>query len=313
MDLKTFWLGWRRDILRVAAFCAAALALGVLINHARGRAHRAREQLVGLLPRGLGGLPDGLGEDDADSSAAPRVPGERWTYHAPIARGQWVWVRDRAGSVTVEPTRGESLEVRAEKTFGHSDPSSVRVVAVPGNDGITICALWGSGDNVCGPGEAYKQRSVSHNDVRVHFTVRLPRGVAVGATTVTGTVRVVGASAPVVAGTVNGDVDAETARGPVNAYSVNGSVRAAMRDFGDTGAVKLITVNGSVTAELPARLDATVNANTVNGSIVSEFPLDVTGKFVARHASGKIGAGGRRVELNSVNGSIHLKKTRPAS
>src|SRR5207253_6982021 len=161
-----------------------------------------------------------------------------------------------------------------------------------GNDGITICALWGSGDNVCGPGEAYKQRSVSHNDVRVHFTVRLPRGVAVGATTVTGTVRVVGASAPVVAGTVNGDVDAETARGPVNAYSVNGSVRAAMRDFGDTGAVKLITVNGSVTAELPARLDATVNANTVNGSIVSEFPLDVTGKFVARHASGQIGAGG---------------------
>src|SRR5438445_346666 len=198
MDLKTFWLGWRRDILRVAAFCAAALALGVLINHARGRAHRAREQLVGLLPRGLGGLPEGLGEDDADSSAAPRVPGERWTYHAPVARGQWVWVRDRAGSVTVEPTRGESLEVRAEKTFGHSDPSSVRVVAVPGNDGITICALWGSGDNVCGPGEAYKQRSVSHNDVRVHFTVRLPRGVAVGATTVTGTVRVVGASAHVI-------------------------------------------------------------------------------------------------------------------
>jgi len=186
----------------------------------------------------------------------------------------------------------------------------VRIVAAPGSDGITICALWGRGDrdNRCGPGDAYHQRHVSHNDVRVNFTVRLPRGVAIGATTVSGTVRVAGASAPVVAGTVSGDVQAETARGPVNAYSVNGSVRASMRGFADTGQVKVMTVNGAVTVELPARIDAAVDANTVNGTIESDFPLTVGSKFVAHHAAGTLGAGGRRIELNSVNGSIRLKR-----
>jgi len=309
MDLKAFWLGWRRDILRFVALCSAALVLGLIINHLVGRARQARQQLTGMLPRGLGGLMSGL-DDVADSAAGSLATGETWTYRAPVAPGQWVWIRDRSGSVTVEPTSGDSLEVSAVKRFGHSDPGTVRIVAAPGSDGITICALWGRGDrdNRCGPGEAYHQRHVSHNDVRVNFTVRLPRGVAIGATTVSGAVRVVGASAPVVAGTVSGDVQAETARGPVNAYSVNGSVRASMRGFADTGEVKVMTVNGAVTVELPARIDAAVDANTVNGTIESDFPLTVGNKFLAHHAAGTLGTGGRRIELNSVNGSIRLKR-----
>ena len=309
MDLKAFWLGWRRDIIRFVALCSAALMLGLIINGLVGRARQARQRLTGLLPRGMSGLVSSF-DDAADSTIGPLSTGETWTYRAPVAPGRWVWIRDRSGSVTVGPTRGDSLEVSAVKRFGHSDPGTVRIVAVPGSDGITICALWGRGDrdNRCGPGEAYRQRHVSHNDVRVHFTVRLPHGVAIGATTVSGSVRVAGASAPVVAGTVNGDVQAETAQGPVNAYSVNGSVRAAMRGFADTGEVKVVTVNGAVTVELPARLDATVDANTVNGTIESDFPLTVEGKFVAHHAGGTLGAGGRHIELNSVNGSIRLKK-----
>ena len=309
MDLKAFWLGWRRDIIRFVALCSAALVLGLITNHLVGRARQARQQLTGMLPRGLGGLMSGL-DDAADSAVGPLATGDTWTYRAPVAPRQWVWIRDRSGSVTVEPTSGDSLEVSAVKRFGHSDPGTVRIVAAPGSDGITICALWGRGDrdNRCGPGEAYHQRHVSHNDVRVNFTVRLPRGVAIGATTVSGAVRVVGASAPVVAGTVSGDVQAETTRGPVNAYSVNGSVRASMRGFADTGQVKVMTVNGAVTVELPARIDAAVDANTVNGAIESDFPLTVGSKFVAHHAAGTLGTGGRRIELNSVNGSIRLKR-----
>ena len=63
--------------------------------------------------------------------------------------------------------------------------------------------------------------------------------------------------------------------------------------------------------ELPAGLDATVSANTINGAIQSDFPLTTTGKLVAHHAAGVIGAGGRRVELNAVNGSVRLKRIGP--
>jgi DUF4097 and DUF4098 domain-containing protein YvlB len=85
-------------------------------------------------------------------------------------------------------------------------------------------------------------------------------------------------------------------------------VHAAVHGFADTGAVKLTTVNGTVTLELPAGLGATVSANTINGAITSAFPLQTSDKLVMHHARGVIGDGGRRVELNTVNGSVLLKK-----
>ena len=305
MDLKAFWLGWRRDIVRFVALCVTALAVGLLINHAKAGVH---EGLTHLLPSGsLDGLTGGL---DFDAPLGPRRTGKTWTYRARLSPGQSVWVRDMRGPITVEPARGDSLEVTAVKSFSRSDPGSVRVVAVPTSDGIAICALWGDGKEGgrCGPGDDYKAGSAHDNDVGVQITVRLPRGVRIRATTVTGSVRVAGATAPVVAGTVDGDVVTETMRGPVQAYSVNGSVHATVRGFADTGAVKLTTVNGSVTLELPAGLDATVSAHTINGPIASDFPLTTTGRLVAHHAAGVIGDGGRRVELNAVNGSVRLKR-----
>jgi hypothetical protein len=303
MDLNTFWLGWRRDILRLVALCLAALVVGLLIN---GAVHRAGRGVASLLP---GGALQGLsGDFDSDTAVGSRTIGAAWTYRARIPPGQWVWVRDVRGSVTVEAARGDSLEVVAVKSYRHADPESVHLVAVPTKDGVAICALWGSRDSRCGPGDDYKQGRLHRNDVGVQFTVRLPRGVRIGVTTVSGSVRVSGATAPIIAGTVDGAVDAETAKGPVTAYTVNGSVHASMRGFADTGAVKLTTVNGAVTVALPARLDARVDANTVNGSIDSDFPLTTSGKFVAHHAEGTFGAGTRRIALNVVNGSIRLKK-----
>jgi DUF4097 and DUF4098 domain-containing protein YvlB len=103
-------------------------------------------------------------------------------------------------------------------------------------------------------------------------------------------------------------VDAETAQGPVKATSMNGSVRVRMDAFGDTGAVSLTTVNGSVTAELPPRLDAHVSAKTINGAIATEYPLTVNGKFMGHDVEGTLGRGGREVRLETVNGSVHLHK-----
>jgi len=314
MDLKTFWIGWRRDILRFVAVCLAALAVGLLINHARAGVH---DGLTHMLPSGsLDGL---TGDVDFDAVAGKRHIGTTWTYRARVKPGQSVSVRNMRGSITVAPAPGDSLEVAGEKSFVHSDQGSVRIVVLPSKDGVAICALWGDedGDQAgrCGPGDEYKAGSAHDNDVGVRFTVRLPRGVRIHATTVTGAVRITGATAPVIAGTVDGSVDAETMQGPVQAFTVNGSVRAAVHGFSDTGAVKLATVNGSVTLELLSGLNATVSANTINGSIRSDFPLTRSGRFVAHHAAGVIGDGGRRVELNAVNGSVRLVRipthTRP--
>jgi DUF4097 and DUF4098 domain-containing protein YvlB len=85
-------------------------------------------------------------------------------------------------------------------------------------------------------------------------------------------------------------------------------VHVRITAFGDTGAVSIVSINGSVTAELPPELDADVEAHTVNGSIATEYPLPVSGKFTGHELKGRVGRGGREVHITTVNGAIRLKK-----
>ncbi len=55
-------------------------------------------------------------------------------------------------------------------------------------------------------------------------------------------------------------------------------------------------------------LNANVRASTLNGSITTDFPMTLTGTFTPRKLEGTIGAGGRSLELSTVNGSITLSK-----
>jgi DUF4097 and DUF4098 domain-containing protein YvlB len=51
-----------------------------------------------------------------------------------------------------------------------------------------------------------------------------------------------------------------------------------------------------------------VEAKTVNGSITTDYPLTVNGRFAGRNVNGTLGRGGRKVHLETVNGSIKMKK-----
>ena len=77
-------------------------------------------------------------------------------------------------------------------------------------------------------------------------------------------------------------------------------------DWSDT--LKMATVNGSITLTLPPDLNTDVKATTVNGDISSDFPMTVSGRISRRKVEGTIGGGGRLLSLDSVNGSITLKR-----
>ncbi len=300
--MSGFWNTWRTEIIRGATLFFAVLAIGLFVHYLVGR---ARQTVATSLPAALRDLRTEFAPDFADG---PRETGAPWTYRARVAPKQQVWIRNIRGSVTVVPAKGDSLQITAVKTYHSSDTASVRLVAVPSEGGITVCAIWPGNDAGCAPGKTFRSGHTHHSDVAVDFTVRLPAHVRLGATTQVGDVHVSGASAPLELATVSGDLDAETAQGPVSAISVNGNVHARMRAFGDTGAVSVVTVNGSVTAELPQRLDADVEAKTINGSIVTDYPLTVSGKFTSHSLQGTVGRGGRGVHITTVNGSITLKK-----
>lgn len=233
-----------------------------------------------------------------------------WTGKIPA--GSWVRVRNLNGDVEVQSGTGAETQVTGEKNWRRGDPADVRFEVIKDGDNVTICALWFErsscdADDYHSRGD-HEDRGRHNNDVNVHFTVKLAKGVKVLSSTVNGGIDIRGASAEAVAHTVNGKVDVATTTGPVEASTVNGGVRVRMDEIAGTGDMDFSTVNGSVTVEAPASLNAEVRMSTVNGGVSSMYPLTIIGRIQPKNIRGTIGTGGRQIKLSTVNGSVELRK-----
>lgn len=240
--------------------------------------------------------------------AAP-VAAADFQWHGRVAAGNTVEIRGVNGTIDASAATGDEVEVTATKRARRSDPESVRVEVVEHGGDVTICAVYPDTDgrhNDCRAGGGHN--NTRDNDVEVHFTVRVPRGVAFAPATVNGDVAARGLEGDVRATTVNGSVEIATS-GRAEAQTVNGSIRATAGRADWTSDASFQTVNGSITLTLPSSAAADVRAETVNGEIETDFPLTVSGRVSRRHLSGTIGGGGHALELQTVNGSIHLRKS----
>ncbi|HEV8305461.1 MAG TPA: DUF4097 family beta strand repeat-containing protein [Gemmatimonadales bacterium] len=297
--LRRFWRTWRREIVRGGALFGVVVAVGLAVS-------QVRIGFGGLPWRALRTMKAFDVDFEGDQFGPGREIGDQWEWRGAVKPAQQVWIRNTNGPVEVLPGTGDMLEVIGEKSWRNSDPGGVHMMAVPSARGVTICAVWAAHETRCGDGGDYHMEGVRKNDLAVRFTVKLPRGVRVDASTVNGLVAIQNASASVVANTVNGPVRIHTSAGPVEAGSVNGSVEATLGAV-MSGDVQLATVNGAVTVVLPAKLNAVLDAATINGRVDTDFPLQVTGKVSPRHVRGTIGAGGPALKLNTVNGSIAIR------
>jgi DUF4097 and DUF4098 domain-containing protein YvlB len=127
------------------------------------------------------------------------------------------------------------------------------------------------------------------------------------ARTVNGAVRVGELESDVDAETVNGGVSV-AGGGLVKAETVNGSIQASLSRADWTGTLDFETVNGSITLDLPADLSADIDAETLNGRIDVDFPVGGNLRQTKRTLRGTIGGGGRGLDLETVNGSITVRK-----
>jgi hypothetical protein len=244
-------------------------------------------------------------------AVVPAAAGQDFSWRGSIPQGRAIEIKGVNGDVRAEPSGSNQVEVVAEKKSQRDDPQSVRIDVVPHEGGVTICAVYpareGRAPNECAPGHGGRM-NVQNNDVTVRFTVRVPAGVTFIGTTVNGEVEANRLNGDVTLTTVNGSVNFSTT-GSGRATTVNGSIRGEMgrADWPDT--MKMSTVNGSITLTLPAGLDTELVATTVNGDInTTDFPVAVQGRVSRHRLEGTIGGGGRRLALDTVNGSITLKR-----
>ncbi|HXD74427.1 MAG TPA: DUF4097 family beta strand repeat-containing protein [Vicinamibacterales bacterium] len=226
----------------------------------------------------------------------------QWTGQ--LAPGQRIEVVGVNGSITASTARDGNIVVTGVKKPGRrGNPAEVRIESVATSDGVTVCVLYG--DARCAAGGARSNNSNDgRNDTSVDFTVQVPAGIRLVARTVNGSIDANGLMSDTEASTVNGSVTVATS-GTARANTVNGTIKAAMGQFNGG---RFSTVNGAVTLQLPAGINADVRASTVSGDITSDFPLQIDAERGPKRAEGTIGAGGQRLDISTVNGAITLAR-----
>ncbi|MBC7933486.1 MAG: DUF4097 family beta strand repeat protein [Rubrivivax sp.] len=245
----------------------------------------------------------------AQPLAAAATEQKEFRWNGAVAVGREIEIKGVNGSVEAEPASGNEVEVVAVKRARRSNPDDVRIEVIQHAEGVTICAVYPNVEgraNTCTPGQG-GHMNVRDNDTNVNFRVRVPAGVRFAGRTVNGKVEAERLTADVEATTVNGSISVSTS-GLARAKTVNGSITAVMGRADWSEGLEFKTVNGGIELSFPATLNAEVDAKTLNGDITSDFPLTVTGRFSKRRMTGTIGGGGRDLRLETVNGSVQIRR-----
>jgi hypothetical protein len=229
----------------------------------------------------------------ASASTSNRVAEqEEFNWRGSLAAGKVIAIEGVNGFVYAEPTAGKDVEVRAIKSGKESHFDKVDIQVLEQNDGVIIKAVYPRRNNT---------------DVRVDFTVKVPAGVRFSGQTVNGDVKANELTGHVNAATVNGSIKISTT-GYAEATTVNGSITASFGDANWDGKLEFHTVNGSVTLTMPNGLSTEFSAECVNGDISTDFPINVQGRIRRHSLRGTIGSGGRELDIETVNGSIQLRR-----
>ena len=132
----------------------------------------------------------------------------------------------------------------------------------------------------------------------------------VSLSTVDGLITVRGARGELRANAVDGAIRLEDIRATrVEASTVDGEVEfAGALEAG--GRYHLTSHDGDVTVTLPA-IDAEVSVSTVSGEFESDLPVTVTGAAGGRRLSFTLGTGAARLDLESFDGTVALRKSAP--
>jgi DUF4097 and DUF4098 domain-containing protein YvlB len=235
------------------------------------------------------------------SSTADVTQTEEMTYE--VKPGARISVENINGDIRVTGGGERVVVVVHKKADEQEDLDKLKVVVDASEDYIRIETRHPKQDN-----SWFNWGDGGSGSVSYDLTV--PADVALDAIeTVNGDVTIEKVSGTVKAGTVNGGLEITNLVGDVHLETVNGSIEAEFDKLDGNQRVDAETVNGKITLRVPANTSARVTAETVNGSIdADDFGLEPEKGFVGRDLSGNIGEGDARISLDTVNGSIRLKK-----
>jgi hypothetical protein len=265
-----------------------------------------------------------------------------------VGRGDWVRISSPNGFIRITGGGNGQVEIKAEKDVDRGAIEDVGFVVRQGAEGITVCAVYHDEDE-CDEEGNYRGHRRSHrwsddHQIKTNFTVRIPAGLKVKASSGNGDVSVAGGGSMVIAASGNGRVDVSgaageveassgngrvtvegaggpveassgngairvtTVAGPVNASSGNGDIDVTMDRLAESTEMDFTTGNGRITVRVPEGFGAELVSNTGNGRVLVDFPIQMRGRIDPSRVRGTIGAGGGRLTMSSGNGDLEIQR-----
>ena len=212
--------------------------------------------------------------------------------------------------------RGGSVDVRGRSRYG--PPDVEYRITVPADMSLEIGTQSGDVDIDGSRGEIQVQT------VEGRITVSGGSG-RVSLSSVEGEVQLTGASGRISISAVDGSVSVKGARGDLQISAVDGailledidaaSVEASTVDgaidfrgmIKEGGRYRLSSHDGDVTVTAPS-INASVSVSTYEGEFESDFPVTITGTRSRKRLDFTLGSGSARLELESFDGSVRLRK-----
>ena len=261
-----------------------------------------------------------------------------FVWSARIRDGGLLTIKNIVGAINVTESSADRVEVRAEKRMrGRGDPADIGFDVQETGSGATICTVY-RGQSACDDG------GFNNTRFSVRYTIAIPRGLRLHASTGNGElsveragsdvdvhtgnggIRVGQTEGRVVASTGNGDLEVQSARGPVRASTGNGRVFVStvagpvsattgngdidvrMQSLSTEADMDFRSGSGAVRVTLPADFNGDVDASTGNGELRTDFAIRLVGRLDPQHMRGTIGNGGRTIHLSTGNGRLEIRK-----
>jgi len=228
----------------------------------------------------------------------------QWTKTYTVERGATFELVNTNGRIEIAATDGDAIEVVAERIVKAATEERAREVL----GGIEIRETASAGR------VRLESRAAGMNigvNRVVNYTVKLPRWTNVRIDTTNGDVRVDDLAGELRIEATNGRVEGNGLENGAVVDATNGAVSLSFAKLGAQG-IECETTNGAITVALPADANADVSARVTNGRIsTDDLDLDFTEES-RRRIDGRLGSGGTRVRLETLNGQIRVRAARPA-
>jgi len=247
------------------------------------------------------------------AAAAARAQTGDFRWEKQLAAGSEVAIRNISGDIKVRPSTSGKVEVVGIKKGNSRYFDQVKAEVQETSRGVVICVLYEDVDSHCDDnGFHTRSRGRSRwNDADMLLEVAVPSNVNVSASSVSGDVTINGAQGDLSVSTVSGDVKIDHAKVQrFDASSVSGDIELQIDAFIGRGDMSFHTVSGDITADLPKAFDADLTLSTVSGDLNSDYALTLDGRMSRRNVRARIGAGGRRLDIQTVSGDVRLRPNR---